>query len=437
MASSSVTVAGARTSCSGAFAEPGGRGEHDRLEDVLRIGDVERLEHAADRRPRGRPRPRARRRAAIGADISTMPRLVLQSTALRVAAIAPRTRSPTRAPGRAIQSLRHLGAELEIADGHAVAVGEIVHVAGLRRAQLVEAGEPVGLGDVVRRQGSSERHLRCRDRLAARGRKRSASTSAMSIVATRLQARPGRHGVHLQHIGRAVRAAQDVDAAERRADRAAPRRQRARQARGRAASASGVPPCFTLVIQLGACRAIAATGSPVDDEDAEIAVVRARRRRRSAAGSRRRRPPPAAAGRPASRTSTRPRPCEPNSGFSTSGPAGAFALDDRAARRRALRPPSSAGRAARRGRAGTSSSTCRRSARSRPRSFQTGTPSAFKRVQDAEPPRDGLEASGRDGAHEHAVRQLAELAEAQPGRRRACRKRSPRAASQSTSTPRR
>jgi hypothetical protein len=30
--------------------------------------------------------------------------LVLQSTALRVAAIAPRTRSPTRAPWRAIQA---------------------------------------------------------------------------------------------------------------------------------------------------------------------------------------------------------------------------------------------------------------------------------------------------------------------------------------------
>ena len=165
------------------IAEPGGRGEHDRLEHVRGVRRRRALSSTRPTAGRRSSAPSRSAASAIGADISTMPRLVLQSTALRVAAIAPRTRSPTRAPGRAIQSFVTSALNLEIADGHAVPVGKIVHVAGLRRPQLVEAGATIGFGDLIRRKAQSrDPAVPSLDRSARQ--KRSARCSAMSIFAT-------------------------------------------------------------------------------------------------------------------------------------------------------------------------------------------------------------------------------------------------------------
>ena len=61
-------------------------------------------------------------------------------------------RSPTRAPGSASGAAASLGAADELRGRHAMARGEDVHVAGLRRVELVEAGGLERGGDLIRQR---------------------------------------------------------------------------------------------------------------------------------------------------------------------------------------------------------------------------------------------------------------------------------------------
>ena len=62
-------------------------------------------------------------------------------------------RVPTRAPGIGERRRCRLGAADELRGGHAVARGEDVNVAGLRRIELVKASRIEGGGNSLRKRG--------------------------------------------------------------------------------------------------------------------------------------------------------------------------------------------------------------------------------------------------------------------------------------------
>ena len=65
-----------------------------------------------------------------------MPRLVFCPTAFRVASTASLMRCPTASPVSPNDGRGGFGARHEVIDGHVVARGQAMHVAGLQRVEL-------------------------------------------------------------------------------------------------------------------------------------------------------------------------------------------------------------------------------------------------------------------------------------------------------------
>ena len=251
-----------------------------------------------------------------------------------------------------------------------------------------------------------------------------------------LQAGPGRHAVDLEHRRPLVAVVEDVDAGEIRADRrGGAHRQRlgvvVRHHRHRPAAALDVGD------PVGASGASSRRPRGRATPAGENRGSRRARRRRTAGDSTRRRCRPAAAARPRVRISRRPRPCEPNSGLSTSGPRAASRRDDRARGVEVLHRPG-----VRRRDAGAREQEARHrlvdAALDRARVVPHHDAELAQRMQDAEPHRHRLEAAARDGADQHGVGQpIAEAVEIEARRRCRSRTRRPRAASRPATRPRR
>ena len=192
-----------------------------------------------------------------------MPRLVFCPTAARVAATASRMRAPTRAPLAAMGPALASALRTKSVRRHAMAGGEAMHVAGLERVELGEAGLDIGFRDAIL--------VICHARRAPDGggpiRPSDPRRSLGDVVGgDLLQAAPRRHAVDLQN-GRARRRRRPAHRRRRSRRRPLPppRRQVAPSS-NRARPATGWPPCLTLVIQVEALRIIAATTRPRRDE---------------------------------------------------------------------------------------------------------------------------------------------------------------------------
>ena len=251
-----------------------------------------------------------------------------------------------------------------------------MHVAGLRRPQLVEAGEPIGFRDLVRRGGPITPPA-APSRVAVAPQKRSAR-SVGDVDRSKPSAGPTRPAWSSPPARRAA-----VPARGGCRRRRMPRRPRCGSCRSKLGQ---------LAVERRRHRpsALLHVGDPVramprhrgdrlslDHEDAEIVILRAGAADEALQIVDIARPASGGGRSPRLATSTSPRPCEPKSGFSTSGPAPRFRRR-LSARPRSLPPPSRRNRQPGLLRAGRSSSTCRRSARSRSPRSRPATPSAFK-----------------------------------------------------------
>ena len=136
---------------------------------------------------------------------------------------------PDRQAGVGERRGRDAGAGEELVGGHAVPIGKEMHIAGLQRLDLAPAGVFIGGPDVL----SRKRHVK---NLPARRNGRAcrrcgfAGTVGQELQqglgdrigdahgGDRLQPRPGRHAVDLEHEQAAVGRRHDVDAGKIRAD---------------------------------------------------------------------------------------------------------------------------------------------------------------------------------------------------------------------------
>ena len=165
----------------------------------------------------------------------------------------------------------------------------------------------------------------------------------MSTDVDLLHAGPGRHAVDLEHGRPLVGVVEDIDTGEIRADRGGGAHRECFHVGIRRRPSTGRPPRLTLVIQVGAVAHHGGDDAAARHQQTEIAKAvaldadealqiidpgDAARLGQLALGV---------------RISRSPRPCEPNSGLSTSGPRAGLARDDRARRGRRFAPPRSSG----------------------------------------------------------------------------------------------
>ena len=166
------TVAGANTSWRAARPRPAGAAQHDGAKGQIGVRR-RRARRARARATRAVAHRAASAAAASGAQSSTMPRLVFGADGgARRLDRAEDARADARAGARERRG-RRLGAAHEIVDRHAVAGGEDVDVAGLRRLEFVAAGAD----ERARRSASATR------RHAMAPRRARAASAADEIVA--------------------------------------------------------------------------------------------------------------------------------------------------------------------------------------------------------------------------------------------------------------
>ena len=246
-----------------------------------------------------------------------MPRLVLVPTAARVASTAPQdARAHPRAgrrsgPGRGLRAADEVAAVIRWPSAKTCTLPGFGASSSSRQA----ATNAAAMRSRSRRpSGAPRASPQRRDKIAGEDRR---DVDRRHL----LQTGPGRHAVDLEH-GRPPSAPYRISTPakcgadrRRRRDREILHRDRRHDRRDR--------PAALLHVGDPAGRSGAPSRRPRGRCDTSRRKSRkplALDARRSAAGNRRRRPRPAPAARPALRIRRSPRPCEPNSGLSTSGP---------------------------------------------------------------------------------------------------------------------
>ena len=166
-------------------------------------------------------------------------------------------RADPRARRRGDPGHADAGADLEIRDRHAVALDVPMHIAWLQRVEFGQAGGDIGVGDGAQAGSPLDTS--------------SAMAPAMSTAATFCN--PLHAGMLLTSSTRGpLRPTMTSTPAISAPTARAAARARVSSAASRG-TATGVPPCLTLVIQVGARRIIVATNRPPETKQAEIAEI--------------------------------------------------------------------------------------------------------------------------------------------------------------------